>query len=408
MASFARISPLAIGQPVHAISVSGNERSQEKYVLDWSGLAIGQILTVKRLNQAQQDLRDTGLFKQINFQSEYREDGTLVLHILLEEKHSWLLLPRLSRNGDGDIKAGLRLRVYNIQGADQTLEMLVQQEDERDGDDSEEVRLRYKLPLYKSPYELRWSARHKIENKEVDDFTNVETVKSLSMSVSRDLSIASLASPLKIATTVKFTERKLDDPYPESIEAREAGRFNHLSIALIFDDVHSERFRRYGQYYELSLARGFEWLDSDYESEEVTFASIRFHRLNRYDNLNYRFVVTSSNDSPYDYLRYDIGGYSNVRGLESVDDRGDARLFGNLEYIIGYRKYPNFRSTFFVDAGNVYKGFEDIDLSDLHYTVGTGIRWKLQSFVKTDLFLDYGYDLDDENGKIYGGTSLAF
>ena len=223
MASLAGISPLAIGQPVDAISVSGNERSQEKYVLEWSGLAVGQILTTELLNQAQQDLRDTGLFKQISFQSERQEDGTLVLHIILEEKYSWLLLPRLSRNGDGDIKAGLRLRVYNIQGADQTFEMLVQQEDESDGDDSEEIRLRYKLPLYNSPYELGWRVRQKIDNTEVEDFDNVETSQSLSMSVSRDISLASEASPLKIATAITFQQRKLDEPYPDAIEAREAG-----------------------------------------------------------------------------------------------------------------------------------------------------------------------------------------
>ncbi len=408
MASLAGISPLAIGQPVDVISVSGNERSQVKYVLEWSGLAVGQVLTVELLNQAQQDLRDTGLFKQISFQSERRQDGALVLHIILEEKYSWLLLPRLSRNGDGDIKAGFRLRVYNIQGADRTLEMLIQQEEESDGDDSEEVRLRYKLPLYNSPYKLGWSVKQKIKNTEVDEFKNVETSRVLSMSVARDFPLASQTSPLTIATAITFGQRELDEPYPESIEAREAGDYNRLSIALIFDDVHSEKFRRYGQFYELSLSRGFEWLDSDYESDVVTFEAIRFHRLNRYDNLNFRFVAAVSNNSPFNYLRYDIGGSSNLRGLESIDDRGDARIFGNLEYIIGYRKYPTFRSTFFVDVGNVYPKFEEIDLSDLHYTVGTGFRWKLRSFVKTDLFVDYGYDVEDESGKIYGGTSLAF
>jgi outer membrane protein assembly factor BamA len=408
MASHVGVSHSVIGQSVDVISVSGNERSQEKYVLEWSGLAVGQILTVERLSQAQQGLRDTGLFEQISFHSERREDGSLELHITLKEKHSWLLLPRLSRNGDGDIKAGLRLRVYNIQGADQTFEMLAQHEDESDGDDSEEVRLRYKWPLYNSPYELSWKLRQKIENTEIDDFDNVETGSSVSMKVSRDFPLESQTSPLTIASAIKFAQRELDEPYPDSIEARESGKFNNLSIAFIFDDVHSEKFRRYGQYYELYLERGFDWLDSDYESEKVTFAMVRFLRLNRHDNINFRFVTEISNNSPYNYLRYDIGGYSNLRGLESVDDRGDARIFGNLEYIIGFRKHPNFRSTVFVDVGNVYEDFEEIDLSDVHYTVGIGLRWKIQSFVRTDLFIDYGYDAEDENGKIYGGTSLAF
>ena len=42
------------------------------------------------------------------------------------------------------------------------------------------------------------------------------------------------------------------------------------------------------------------------------------------------------------------------------------------------------------------------------YTVGTGFRWKIKYFVKTDLSLDYGYDVEEQKGKLYGGTSLNF
>jgi hypothetical protein len=40
--------------------------------------------------------------------------------------------------------------------------------------------------------------------------------------------------------------------------------------------------------------------------------------------------------------------------------------------------------------------------------VGTGFRWKIESFVKTDLYLDYGYDPEEQEGRFYGGTSLNF
>lgn len=37
-----------------------------------------------------------------------------------------------------------------------------------------------------------------------------------------------------------------------------------------------------------------------------------------------------------------------------------------------------------------------------------GFRWEIEAFVKTDLFLDYGYDFEENDGKLYGGISLPF
>jgi hypothetical protein len=84
-------------------------------------------------------------------QAEHYENGELVLHIIAEERYYWLLLPRASRNADGDVKVGMRLRLYNINGPDQSMNLLVQIEKEGNGDDSDEIRLRYRLPLYSRP-----------------------------------------------------------------------------------------------------------------------------------------------------------------------------------------------------------------------------------------------------------------
>lgn len=149
-------------------------------------------------------------------------------------------------------------------------------------------------------------------------------------------------------------------------------------------------------------------MGSDYDSTIVEFEAIGFKRLNRYDNFNYRFLFEVSNNSPFDYPNYSIGGGSSIRGREDVDERGDARWFSNLEYVFSYKKKPAFAHTLFVDVGNVYDDLDDVDFTDFHYTVGTGLRWKLESFVKTDLFLDYGYDPEEQEGQLYGGTSLNF
>ena len=404
----AGISADVIGQPIDQFRVSGNEQTQQKYLLKWADLYVGKILTIENLEFAKQELRDTDLFRKIQFQAERHENGEITLHIIVEERRSWLLLPRLSRNGDGDIKYGVRLRMYNLQGADRTLEMLAQREEESEGDESDEFRMRYKLPMYSQPYDQTWTLRHIIENKEEDGFDNIEYVNQASFSLSRDWDIDWIETPLTVETGISVEDRELDRPYPDDIVAREAGTFNRLKLALILDDEHRDRYRRFGSYYELAVQQGFEFMGSDYDSTIIEFEAIHFKRLNRYDNFNSRIVVEVSNDSPFDYPRYSIGGGSNVRGLESNDDRGDARWFTNLELIYSYKKQPSFAHSFFVDLGNVYDDMEDIDFTDFHYTVGTGIRWKVESFVKTNLFLDYGYDVEEQDGKFYGGTSLNF
>ena len=404
----AGISADAIGKPIAHFRVSGNAKTQRRFILQWTELEVGQTLTIEALNNALQELRDTDLFRSIRFQTETFEDGELTLHIIVEERRYWLLLPRLSRNSEGDLKTGLRLRMHNLQGADRTLDLLVQQEQEADGDDVEEFRIHYELPLYSHPYDLSWRVSHRVKDTEQEGFENVETVRFFAFDVSRDWNTELFTTPLTLRVGGAFEDRSLEEPYPESIDAREAGMFNRLRFGIEFDGVRRERYRRFGSFYGVTLDQGFEWMGSDYDSTIVEFEANGFHRLNRYDNFNYRAVFEVSNNSPFDYTRYDIGGGSTIRGLEDFDERGDARLFANLEYVFSYRKKPAIAHSLFLDFGNVYDDLESVDITDLQYTIGTGFRWKIESFVDTDLFLDYGYSPDEQDGKLYGGTSLNF
>lgn len=159
-----RAGPDAVGLSIDKILVSGNEITRQRFVLKWAGIQREHIPTLPMLNNALLELRDTGLFKDIQFQTKRDENGELTLCILLEVKHYWPLLPRLSRNGDGDVKKGISLHMYNLNGVDQTLEFRAQPADESDGDDSEELRFRYIMPLFSRPYELKWQLVRKIES----------------------------------------------------------------------------------------------------------------------------------------------------------------------------------------------------------------------------------------------------
>lgn len=406
--SLAGISAEVIGEPIAQFRFSGNVKTRDSYILLQSQLAVGQIITLERLKYAMQELRDTDLFKEIMFQAEQFENGEITLHIIVEERFYWLLLPRVSRNSDGDIKAGARLQINNLRGANESLDILAQQEQGIGGDVSDELRIRFKLPKYNRYYDLAWQLNYAVTNTAEEDFENVVTSYLFGFSIARDWYYAQFETPITVEASVAFENRDLDQPFPDEIDTREAGMFNRLGLSLQYDDVHQGRYRRFGDFYGVRLTQGFEALASDYDSTITEFEINSFMRLNFYDNFNLRVVLEFANNSPYNFPMYGIGGGSNVRGLESVDERGDARMFANFELLFAYRKHPAIAHTLFIDVGNVYDDFDSIDVGDIYYTVGTGLRWKIENFVKTNLVLDYGYDIEQGEGKLYGGTSLNF
>ena len=397
-----------MGVAIAAIEISGNDRTQQRFILKWSGIEIGQTLSQQLLEDAQQRLFDKGLFRSIEFESSLIDGESLLLHIRISEKRYSLLIPRLSRNGDGDVKKGLRLRMHNLQGANQTLEVLLQEERESNGDESEELRLGYRWPLYQRPYELQWQLSVETEHTEVESFTNIVDTEFFHFKVTRDWYWQGLDLPLSLSTAYIFEQKVLDRPYPVALDEIESGQYNRIQIGVAYEDVHQRRARRIGRYYALSWQRGFKWLGSDFESSEVELDMRGYRPLNALDNINYRLVLSLTDGGPFNGIAFDLGGSSSLRGLEDIDARGDVRFFSNVEYVIGYQQYPSFRSSLFIDIGNVYEDLKSTDLSNLRYTIGAGVRWNIESFVETDLFLDYGYNVEESFGKIYGGTSLNF
>lgn len=404
---FAAANPHAFDLPISQILVSGNEKTQTRFILKWSGLNLGEFLTREDIKTARQNILDTSLFKRVEINTVEDSDQVKV-KIDLEEKYYTLALPRWSRNSNGDIKSGVKLYMHNIDGADRTLNLLVEQTDISDGDNSERYRFDYRLPQYSKPYYYRWQLGESRKNTSESDFRNIEYRKNASFSVARDLNTRFFQLPITLNIDLNFEQVRLDQPYPMAFNEIEAGNFNRIGVLLEYNDVHQQRFRRFGRYISLSFQQGLEELESDYISHILEYEWKIYRPLNSRDNFNSRFFVGISEDSPFNSPYYELGGANNVRGLDRDIYAGDTLLFGNFEYVRGYSNYPSFRSSLFLDIGNVYPDTSSIDLNENYTTIGLGLRWKLTSFIKTDLFIDIAYDPDTEETRVYGGTSLNF
>lgn len=67
----------------------------------------------------------------------------------------------------------------------------------------------------------------------------------------------------------------------------------------------------------------------------------------------------------------------------------------NAEFLFPLIKEQGVRGVLFFDAGNAYDNGDDINLSDLKYAIGGGIRW---SSPMGPLRLEWGYNPDRKKG----------
>ncbi|MFW5980957.1 MAG: BamA/OMP85 family outer membrane protein [bacterium] len=85
--------------------------------------------------------------------------------------------------------------------------------------------------------------------------------------------------------------------------------------------------------------------------------------------------------------KYRLGGPSSLRGYEQGSFTGEELLLFQAEYRLAID--DNFTGVVFTDAGNVWDKKEDIDLRDLRYSYGAGLRLNTQL---GQISFDYGFN----------------
>jgi len=80
----------------------------------------------------------------------------------------------------------------------------------------------------------------------------------------------------------------------------------------------------------------------------------------------------------------------------------------NVQYLRPFFGYYPLRGALFLDIGNAYPNNETINLGDLKWNVGIGLRLRLKSFVKIDLRVDASYTYDTREYKFFAGTREVF
>jgi len=129
-------------------------------------------------------------------------------------------------------------------------------------------------------------------------------------------------------------------------------------------------------------------------------------RFRRQHVFAYRVLYgTSSGDLPL-LERFKVGGQYSVRGTDETAQSGDQALLFNAEY-----RFPlggNLGGALFFDTGTASLPGQSLSFNNMVTTVGLGIRYRISFFGIAPLRLDYGYDLDSNDGQIVFGFGHLF
>jgi outer membrane protein insertion porin family len=155
---------------------------------------------------------------------------------------------------------------------------------------------------------------------------------------------------------------------------------------------------------------------------ETEFAKLTLY-ANQYHSLSRRIVLAVSarggaahglgdtKELPI-VERFFLGGRTTVRGYDhdtlgprgadGTPTGGNVFLMGNLEFRFDIGR--GFGLVTFVDGGNVWRKLENVDMKDIKFTTGIGLRYNTPI---GPLSLDYGYKLDRELGENKGALHFS-
>ena len=105
---------------VDRIVVEGNLKTRDEIILQEMYIKPGDQLSDEKIKRSQQAIMDLGLFRKVNIEVEGEDNKHQLNVIVKEKKHDWYILPRLDRNGDGDITLGINWRENNLFGLNQS------------------------------------------------------------------------------------------------------------------------------------------------------------------------------------------------------------------------------------------------------------------------------------------------
>ncbi len=400
---------------ISAISFTGNHVTLNRTLEQRIDLRVGQRCSAEDLSNSRQAIMNTGLFQSVDV--SFDED-TKAVGFNVTERHYILPLPRISRNADGEVQLGGQLRFDNVRGLNHKFKLSARRELEEDGKGNagNRVSARYEIPQFLNT-DLGASVSISGVSRTEDSFENAVAVgvvkrreHALNIGMSKYLQSSTSLQGWRVDVGASYTDRdyQLKDG---SFGTLVSGTNAELRVKISNNQLQLDEYRRRGSHYGAVIAVAKNGFLSDFSYVRLS----AYYRLyfplvsDVYENINVQLRVGAANRGAFGEPSFHIGGSSTLRGFSSDVLQGERMAVANVEYLRSFKKKPGLRWAMIMDFAAV-KNDDPWRMSDIRGGVGGGLRWKIRSFVNTDLKLDIAYGLGDGGGdrKVYFGTSVVF
>jgi len=399
------------------IIIEGNDKTKEKVITREINIEPGDLFNFDTAKKSLQKIYNLGYFEDVSMKLEPgSEEDKIVLVIKVIEKNTGKFGVGAGYNSEEGLMGFTSYEESNLFGGGQKLEAKV----EIGG------RTTYKIAflepwLADTPtsfgFEVYDTAQKEEEKEEGEIISEYEEERlGGKLIFGRRISDAvDLGIELK---TEKVTYNLISgSSLPDNSDE---GQTNSLTPTFTYDTRDNVFNPTSGLYGNFSLEKAGGFLGGDYDftkynltlstyfSTKITEDVINIGSIKNIADkisqgvLAFRAKGGSANSVLPSFAKYKVGGMNTVRGYDFGEFSGDKSLVFNAEYRLPLAK--NFQAVLFTDWGQAWDYEESINLADLKFGKGIGIRFDTPI---GPIRLDYGID-EEGTGQTYFSVGHTF
>ena len=399
------------------IVIEGNDKTKEKVIVREINIKPGDLFNFEKVKKSLQKIYNLGYFEDVSMKLEPgAEEGSVVLIVKVIEKNTGKFGIGAGYNSEEGLMGFTSYEENNLFGGGQKLEAKI----ELGG------RTTYKIAflepwLADTPTSFGFEVYdtvQKEEEKEEGEIISEYEEERLGGKLIFGRKISDAVNLGMEFKTEKVTYNLISgSSLPDNSNE---GQTNSLTPIFTYDTRDNVFNPTYGLYGNFSLEKAGGFLGGDYDftkynltlstyfSTKITEGVINIGSIKNIADkisqgvLAFRVKGGFANSVLPSFAKYKVGGMNTVRGYDSGEFSGDKSLVFNAEYRLPLAK--NFQAVLFTDWGQAWNYEESINLADLKFGKGMGIRFDTPI---GPIRLDYGIDEEGE-GQTYFSIGHTF
>ncbi|PIW11244.1 MAG: outer membrane protein assembly factor [Candidatus Infernicultor aquiphilus] len=398
------------------IVIEGNDKTKEKVITREINIKPGDLFDFEKVKKSLQKIYNLGYFEDVTMKLEPgSEEDVVVLVIKVIEKNTGKFGIGAGYNSEEGLMGFASIEEMNLFGGGQKVGAKL----ELGG------RTTYKVSflepwLANTPTSLGFDVYDTTTNQEDKEGEEVIAEYDEIKLGGRLIFGRKISDSINLGLELK-TERVNYDLISGALpEATNEGLTNSLMPTFTYDTRDNVFDPTSGWYSSLSIEKAGGFLRGDYNFTKYnltlrTYLSTDFFKdifniggfKKITDNLSkgvlaFRAMGGMADTDLPSFAEYQVGGMNTIRGYDSGEFSGDKSLVFNAEY-----RFPlaeNFQAVLFVDWGQTWDIEESIDIADLKFGRGVGVRFDTPI---GPIRLDYGIN-EEGIGKTYFSIGHTF